>query len=251
MSNRALDTHIDVIRTITHSFGSALARRLADKILPVYPAFDATAYRAYITKRCRSMSYTERLVLHAEALGTYLPADFKSAARICHAILGPENPHETGMFKEYYWLMPIGKFVELYGINDLHTSLKLIEELTKRNTGEYAIRPFVRKYPAKTLAKMRQWAESKNFHLRRLASEGLRPKLPWATKLDLFIERPKPVFEILELLKADPIRFVQRSVANNVRDYCKVNPVAAEKLLARWSRSPDSRTQWIVKHATR
>jgi 3-methyladenine DNA glycosylase AlkC len=98
---------------------------------------------------------------------------------------------------------------------------------------------------------MKKWAASGNFHLRRLASEGLRPKLPWASKLDLFINEPAPVFGILELLKEDPVRFVQKSVANHITDYIKVNPTAAGELLRSWQRSRNENTAWIIRHATR
>lgn len=236
---------------ITRSFGDNLAKILSKKIVSVYPRFKASAYVKHIKEGCDGLTYTGRVALHADALNTYLPSDYTEAAQILEGILGDENRNETGMFREFYWLLPVGKFVETYGLNDFVTSIKLIEEVTKRNTGEYAIRPFIRKYPEKSLSVMKRWAKSKNFHLRRLASEGLRPKLPWASKLEEFIADPKPVFEILELLKTDSVRFVQKSVANNVRDYLKVNPVAAERLLRNWSRSKDERTQWIVRHATR
>jgi hypothetical protein len=108
------------------------------------------------------------------------------ASSILVSILGEENKNETGMFTEFYWIMPIGKFVEKYGLEHLEISIRAIEEITKRNTGEYAVRPFIRKYPRELLVIMKKWAKSDNFHLRRLASEGLRPKLPWATKLDVY-----------------------------------------------------------------
>jgi len=129
--------------------------------------------------------------------------------------------------------------------------MKAIEEITKRNTGEYAIRPYARKYPGKTLAICTKWAKSKNFHLRRLVSEGLRPKLPWAAKLDIWKDSPKPVFEILELLKEDGVKFVKKSVANHLRDWVKVNPKEAEKIVSKWSQSKNENTKWILKHAQR
>jgi len=79
----------------------------------------------------------------------------------------------------------------------------------------------------------------------------LRPKLPWSQKLDVFVKNPQPVFEILEILKEDPIKFVQKSVANNLTDYLKVNPEPTKALLRRWSVSSAKTTQWIIKHATR
>ncbi len=108
------------------------------------------------------------------------------------SILGEENPGETGMFSRFYWVMPIGKYIELYGLNSFETSMQAIGEITKRNTGEYAIRPFIRKYPEQSINQLMVWAQSGNFHLRRLASEGTRPKLPWSKKLDLFIDNRNP-----------------------------------------------------------
>lgn len=147
--------------------------------------------------------------------------------------------------------MPIGKFIEMYGLEYFDDSIGAIEEITKRNTGEYAIRPFLRTYPERTIAVMQQRAVSPNFHLRRLASEGCRPKLPWATKLDTFIENPAPVFLILERLIADPIKFVQKSVSNNLTDYLKVNKDAAIAFIKQFEKSENKHTQWILKHATR
>nr|WP_286669037.1 DNA alkylation repair protein [Fodinibius salicampi] len=129
--------------------------------------------------------------------------------------------------------------------------MEAIGEITKRNTGEYAIRPFIRAYPDQTLRQMKIWATSENFHLRRLALEGLRPKLPWATKLELFINQPEPVFDILEFLKEDTVLFVKKSVANHIADYLKVNPTAVEGFISDWRSSENEHTQWILKYAMR
>ena len=180
-----------------------------------------------------------------------MPADYKKAILILKKIMGDENPSETGMFTTFYWLMPVGKFIEKYGLDDYDVSFNAIEELTKRNTGEYAIRPSIKKYPTQTLKQMKQWAKSDNFHLRRLASEGLRPKLPWAAKLELFIENPRPVFQILELLKRDPIKFVKKSIANHLTDYIKVNPKPTFELIEKWKNLDNEHTQWIINYATR
>ncbi len=87
--------------------------------------------------------------------------------------------------------------------------------------------------------------------MRRLASEGLRPKLPWATKLDVFINDPKPVFDILDLLKEDDVMFVKKSVANHLTDWLKVNYEPTVKLIDTWKKSENKHTKWIIKRATR
>lgn len=237
--------------SITQWFGANLAELLSEKILEIYPDFDSTQYIKKIKKECQKLGYTERVELHANVLKELLPQQYPAAIKILTAILGKENPNETGMFTEYYWIMPIGKFVEKYGLDDFEISIKAIEEITKRNTGEYAIRAYIRKYPTETVKIMQEWATSPNFHLRRLASEGLRPKLPWATKLDLFIDNPKPVFKILETLMADNVKFVQKSVANNLTDYLKVNKPATAIFIEKFTSSENKNTKWIVKHATR
>lgn len=238
-------------RNITQRFGEHLAQLLASKISTVYPAFQSETYIQLIAEKCVGLKYSQRVVLHADLLQQHLPPSYPQAREILAHILGEENPHQTGMFTRYYWILPLGKFVETYGIDHLHLSLDAIEEITKRNTGEYAIRAFIRKYPSETMQRMHTWSTSPNFHLRRLASEGCRPKLPRATKLDLFIDNPTPVFDILYNLQADEVKFVQKSVANNIRDYLKVNQKAAMEFIQSIAHTDNPHTQRIIKHATR
>jgi 3-methyladenine DNA glycosylase AlkC len=237
--------------TITNWFGDNLAELLSEKILQVYPSFNSQKYILAIKNQCEDLSYTERIILHARELKNNLPLDFNESAKILVSILGPENENETGMFTNFYWIMPIGKFFELFGLEYFDISIQAIEEITKRNTGEYAIRQFIRKYPDKTIKIMEGWSMSKNFHLRRLASEGCRPKLPWATKLSEFVESHEVVFKILANLIEDDVKFVQKSVANNITDYLKVNKIEAEKFIQKYLNSRNKNTRWIIKHATR
>lgn len=236
---------------ITQYFGANLAELLADKIIKVYKDFPKTDYVKAIKRKSKNLGYTKRIELHADELHNYLPKEFKKASKILLSILGEENKNETGMFSEFYWVMPIGKFIEKYGLENFDASIKAIEEVTKRNTGEYAIRPFLREYPQKTIKIMQSWAKSPNFHLRRLASEGSRPKLPWSTKLDIFVDNPKPVFKILETLIEDDVNFVKKSVANNLTDYLKVNKPATVEFIKKFSNTDNKNTLWIIKHATR
>lgn len=236
---------------ITDSFGANLATLLAEKIQHVYPQFNSKAFIAAVENKVPDKTYTQRVEIIADELRSSLSHDYTQALKVLIGILGPENPNETGMFSNYYWLMPVGKFIEKYGLEHFDISMDAISEVTKRNTGEYAVRPYIRRYPEKALARIRKWAQSDSFHLRRLASEGLRPKLPWAPKLDEFIDDPSPVFEILEVLKEDESKFVQKSVANHLTDYLKVNPEPTRKLINRWRKSGNKNTLWIIARATR
>ncbi len=237
--------------SITDFFGANLAALLASKISLVYPHFDSNGFEMTVKQLVQGRSYTERIAVIAKQLQRFLPADYGTSVPILMEILGEENPRETGMFTDFYWVMPIGKYIGEYGLEHFELSMQAIEEITKRNTGEYAVRPFIKQYPDRTLTVMDRWARSSNFHLRRLASEGLRPKLPWAPKLETFIDNPQPVFSILELLKSDEIMFVKRSVANHLTDWLKVNYEMASTLMSEWIKSNNIHTQWIVRRATR
>ncbi|MCC5906822.1 MAG: DNA alkylation repair protein [Balneolaceae bacterium] len=237
--------------SITEKFGVNLAELLSRKIKAVYPGFKISEFISAVENKCPGLTYTQRVNLLADELHTSLPRNYENAVTILMKILEEENTDETGMFTHYYWILPIGKYVEKFGLEHFDLSVHAISEITKRNTGEYAIRPYIRAYPNKALQQMKRWAVSDNFHLRRLSSEGLRPKLPWATKLDTFIDDPESVFELLELLKEDPVRFVKKSVANHLTDWLKVNPEPTILLIRKWQQSRNDHTRWILKHATR
>lgn len=237
--------------SITEQFGKSLAILLSDKIQTVYPVFDSTSFIKAVDVGVIDKTYTQRIEFIAEQLFQHLPKQYEETIDILLSILGAENPNETGMFTNYWWIMPIAKYVEVYGLDYYKISINAIAEITKRNTGEYAIRPFIRKYPKKCLKQMKEWAQSENFHLRRLACEGLRPKLPWSPKLSTFIDNPEPVFEILEMLKEDEIMFVKKSVGNHLTDWLKVNYEPTKELLKDWQKSNNKHTQWIIKRATR
>lgn len=138
-------------QSITAFFGDNLAQLLGDRIEKEYTRFDIKQFVAYVRERKDGKTYTERIKLIAEALHEFLPKDYETSVRILMSILGPENTKETGMFTHFYWIMPIGAFVQMYGLNHFDLSMKAIEEITKRNTGEYAVRPFIQTYPKESL----------------------------------------------------------------------------------------------------
>ncbi|VEN75437.1 3-methyladenine DNA glycosylase [Candidatus Desulfarcum epimagneticum] len=238
-------------RKLKDWFDKDLAMTLAEKIQKVFPDFDSKRFVQTVEDGVRGLELKARVERIADALRDELPKDYPRALEILTAILGPENLKETGMFTEGYWIMPIAKYVEKYGIRHYSKSIEAIEEITKRHTGEYCVRPFIEKYPQKTLAVMRSWSKNENVHVRRLSSEGARPRLPWAGKLDVFVADPAPVLEILENLKDDPSRFVQKSVANAMNDILKDNERIGMETLKRWSRDAGRIRRWIIRRALR
>ena len=236
---------------LKYYYGKNLAILLADKICRAYPSFRRQQFIDTVDRKTHDLELKGRISAITEALHEYLPLPYAEVVKIMVSILGPPNPHETGMFKEGYWIMPIAFFVETHGINDFELSTDAIYQITQRSTGEYAVLPFVVKYPKEMTLLMLQWSLDSNVHVRRLSSEGLRPRLPWAKKLEQFVSDPGPILPILENLKEDESLFVKKSVANNINDILKDNYDIGIRLLKRWSRSQNTNTRWIIKHALR
>lgn len=232
-------------------FDGELALLLADKIKPIAPHFDGKDYATQVDAGVPTLELKDRVELMADLLGELLGGSYSENIAVLHQIMGPENELETGMFTEFYWLMPVAKYVEKYGLDEFEVSMKIIEEITKRNTGEYTIRPYIEAYPERTLDQMLQWAKDENRHVRRLASEGVRPRLPWASKLQIFIDDPQPILPILNQLRDDPSKYVQKSVANCVNDILKDNFPIGKELLENWAVNPGKQRAWIIKHALR
>ncbi|MBE2217326.1 MAG: DNA alkylation repair protein [Ignavibacteria bacterium] len=146
--------------------------------------------------------------------------------------------------------MTFPDYVEVYGLDNPKLSVKALELFTQYGSSEFAVRPFIIKYPAILMPQMLKWAGHKNHHVRRLASEGSRPRLPWAIALPEFKKDPAPVLKILEVLKNDESEYVRKSVANNLNDISKDNPDIALKTAAKWY-GKNKNTNWIVKHGMR
>jgi len=142
-------------------------------------------------------------------------------------------------------------FVELFGLGDYETSMDALAIFTVNSTAEFAIRAFLQKQPDKTKQQILDWSKSDNEHLRRLASEGVRPRLPWATHLPWIAENPDWVRPILENLKSDSSRYVQKSVANLINDLSKTQVDWVINLCQAWQVNQNEQTQWIIKHALR
>lgn len=238
-------------KKLKYYFDRELGLLLAEKIKSIYAGFNSEEFVTEIESAVDEQELKQRVETIADALFYQLPGDYCKALSILEEILGPENQKETGMFTEGYWLMPVAFFAEKYGVEYFDESINFIKAITKRNTGEYAIRPLLLKYPEKTLAVALKWSNDENAHVRRLASEGLRPRLPWAKKTDLFSKDPSPVFKVLENLKSDPSAYVRKSVANNMADFLKENYSDTIVVIGNWKNNASKETLWLIKHALR
>ena len=236
------------------NLNSEIARSFGVQIKTAYPAFDADAFAAQIEPQLPSLELKERVAVFSEALRNHLPADYAEAVGVLVSIFGGENSPEEGLFKETngwaYW--SIAYFVERYGLEDFDTSLAAMHTITKHFSCEFAIRPFLISYPTQTLAILEGWTVDPSPHVRRLVSEGTRPRLPWGMHLTQFIENPTPTLALLDKLKDDKSEYVRRSVANHLNDITKDNPGLAIAALQRWNDGkPTPEIQWITRHALR
>src|SRR4029453_10690801 len=187
----------------------------------------------------------------AEALQAFLPQPFAKAADVLVASLGPELDGTEQFGMALFRYLPHVLFVQKYGLDDFEAAMQAQYELTNRFSAESSIRPYLAKHPEKTYARLVEWARDDNVHVRRLVSEGTRPRLPWAPRLPDFQKDPQPVIALLELLKDDPERYVQRSVPNNLNDIGKDHPEIAIDVCRRWMADATPARAWIVKHALR
>jgi 3-methyladenine DNA glycosylase AlkC len=142
-------------------------------------------------------------------------------------------------------------YVEAYGLDDWQASIPALEEFTQRMSAEFAIRPFIVRYPERTMAHMLEWAQHGSAEVRRLASEGCRPRLPWGIRLQALVADPSPILPILERLKDDESEPVRKSVANNLNDISKDHPGLVLDLLRKWQVDASDEVRWITGHALR
>jgi 3-methyladenine DNA glycosylase AlkC len=237
---------------IKDNYNTDCAKLLANKISPFYPSFNGTQFTTYIAENALDKEFSERIEIFVNAFEVCLPDDYEHNIELFVKILGPELKQETGMFSEGWWLWPVGRYVERHGIENSKLSLNFIEELTKRFTGEFAIRPLLELKTKETMRRMIKWSKSPNVHIRRLASEGVRIALPWAKKTYKGVEEFESYKIILSNLRNDKSKFVQKSVGNNLNDLYKEFPDKANEIINEWkSETMTKECEWIINHGLR
>lgn len=223
-------------------YNKALIDSLCNQIEQIYAKFDSTQFKKTIFDEAWQQKELKQRMRHiSEVLHKYLPSHYKTALEI----LKPVSSHFKGF---QYMFFP--DYVELYGLKNYQASISALEHFTPFSSSEFAVRPFIKKYQSKMMAQMEKWAQSDNYHIRRLASEGCRPRLPWAMALPEFKQNPEPIFKILAHLMEDESEYVRRSVANNLNDISKDNPQGVIEVAKKWL-GKNTATDWLLKHACR
>lgn len=215
---------------------------IADAGTAASPRFDRAAFLTAASDGLDALSIMERVRHIADALAIALPADYAAALPIVRA-MAPRLGHG-------FQAVAVTEFVARHGLDDVDASLTALADLTQYGTAEFAIRPFLAHHPDHVLGVMLGWTQDDNEHVRRLASEGCRPRLPWAARVPALKADPTLGAPILEALKADPALYVRKSVANHLNDIAKDRPDWLLDRLADWSQD-EAATRWIVRHALR
>lgn len=218
----------------------------------VLPGFDAERFVETALSRLAGLGVHARLEVLAEALAEQLPSGFPEMAEQVEAAL-PEPLDPTlgdDDFGRFIHAVP-GVLAVKHGMAHPERALDLIHAATQRFSMEFALRPFLNRWPADVLARLDNWVADPNYHVRRLVSEGTRPKLPWGMGISL---DPLVPLRYLDALHADKTRFVTRSVANHLNDLSKIAPGEVLTRLGRWqeaARQAPREMDWITRHALR
>lgn len=228
-------------------FNADTAKRLGDQL-----GIDGTEYATWVAPRVDDLEILDRVTVFAQGLHVRLPQDYTAAVHAVVDKLGPELREGEGYFNHSFHLWPVSRFIEMYGLDNPELSLMAIEALTRAFTGEWAVRPYLERYPDLTMAKVHAWAKSDSHNVRRLASEGIRPRLPWARVHAPYVDDPSPIIPVLDALVADASLFVRKSVANNLNDITRTHPDLALETARRWSTThPTAETKWLIERGVR
>ena len=218
---------------------------LAGAVRQVVPTFEPEPFVARVLDADWERRELKQRMRHISlVLGDFLPADYGTALGIMRKTLPL-----IGEFGFANMIFP--DFVEVYGLEDWEASILALEAFTQQISAEFAIRPFIVRYPERTMAQMLEWTGHAHEGVRRLASEGCRPRLPWGIALAALKADPSPILPILERLKDDPSESVRRSVANNLNDISKDNPEVVIQVLERWQVDDTDKVRRITSHALR
>jgi 3-methyladenine DNA glycosylase AlkC len=242
---------VAVAAALKDQFGASVPRAIAMMIGAVHPEFPRAAFVRDVLAGFGPLSLTGRGFHIAAALRKHLPRDYPRAVGILVSSATQPHDHEASGGMAAFLYMPHLYFVAQHGLEHFEESMRAQHALTQLFTAEYSIRAYLEKHPEKTLARLREWSGDPSHHVRRLVSEGTRPRLPWAPRLRAFQKDPRPVLELLELLKDDPELYVRRSVANNLNDIGKDHPALLATVAQRWLRGATPQRRWVVNHALR
>jgi 3-methyladenine DNA glycosylase AlkC len=235
-------------------FNHAKVTAVATELSRAHRAFRGDAFVDQVMSRLPGLGLKQRIAWIADCLDNHLPGDYREAVDILlRSLPAPCDPDLLdGDFGDFIYA-PYSEYVARHGCtrDDIDFSLAALRQITTRFSAEFAVRTFINDFPGETRMTLAEWTADEHYHVRRLCSEGTRPRLPWASRLVTTADYAIP---LLDNLYIDATRLVTRSVANHVNDIAKIDPDLAVDILERWTNSGGQRPQemdYIVRHATR
>ncbi|MDG1896597.1 MAG: hypothetical protein P8J37_16970 [Fuerstiella sp.] len=236
-----------------------LVRLISESLSDVLPRFDEKRFKLRASRGLKNLELKDRALNIANAMADQFSSDFAEVAPLLIRSFGPtlNATGDNGLAPFFYF--PHAQLIGNYGVSSFESGMLANYELTKRFTAEFSVRPFLVEHRAKSLKLLSQWTQDSNPHVRRLVSEGTRPRLPWAMRLREFQKDPNLSLPLLEKLKDDSELYVRRSVANHLGDIAKDLPGFAFDVCRKWLKEVKGaddlvRTKnrhWIVRHALR
>jgi 3-methyladenine DNA glycosylase AlkC len=223
--------------------------KFAQAVAEVHPAFNKKQFIDSIYEGdFAQKEWKERMKHTTVVLHKFMPENFTEDVSLIDKII--ENLKKNNFTESNLAFIFFADYIEMYGLNDFKTSAKAFVSITQFISCEFAVRPFILKYKEQMIAEMVKWSLHENHHVRRLASEGSRPRLPWAMAIPFLKKDPASILPILENLKNDPSEYVRRSVANNLNDIVKDNPEIVIEIVKKWH-GYNKETDAIIKHGCR
>ena len=240
-------------------FNATVVDTMAGHLARVEPSFDKAGFVTFVMNDFDALELKERSTRITDGLEHHLPNTFPEAVNVLLTSLDPKTNLPVDALDntaaEYgirgWAVMPMADYVARHGQDHVDISLAALRDMTSRFSSEFAIRPFLQNHTQTTLKAMQEWATDKNEHVRRLVSEGSRPRLPWGIRLHTFVAEPAPVVKLLEHLKDDPSEYVRRSVANNLNDIAKDHPDLVADIANDWMKGASKNRTRLVRHALR
>jgi 3-methyladenine DNA glycosylase AlkC len=233
------------------ALGVHAIKRIAQSVALVMPGFNARAFQRDAERGIDELELKARVHHLIAVLHHHYDLPFKKLSKHLQDLPAVWDRGSAADNKAGFAAWPLIDYVATHGLQYPKEALQTLEKLTPLFSAEFAIRPFIQQHTVFTYEKLLEWCEHPSEHVRRLASEGSRPRLPWGMRLPQFINNPEPLVGILEKLKVDESLYVRRSVANNLNDISKDNPEWMINLCESWLADSHEHTDWIVKHALR
>ena len=240
--------------------GPNLIRLITQSFAEIVPKFDERSFEQTAMDGLEALELSQRARQIGLALAEQLPQSFSEACPLLVASFGPELTRTEGNGLAPFFYLPHSHLIIERGLADFENGMRANYELTRRFSAEFSIRPFLTKYPDQSLKLLRSWTKDPNAHVRRLVSEGTRPRLPWAGRLREFQQNPQRMLPLLELLKDDPELYVRRSVANHLADILKDHPDVIYETCEQWLKEIAKKStpaeivksrKWMIRHAVR